>query len=96
MSNNNGGIYIGLPQFLYSYNFRLGFTALIIAGLIVLSTVSKMSTTTILVIGMLTILIILIMNSSIGVNYEGSLPSTTYPIPSHLGLDGVSSINQQF
>ncbi len=95
-NSTGGGLYIGLPQFLYSRNFRLGFTAFIISALIVLTTVTRMNMATVIVIVLLTILILLIMNSSVGVNYEGSLPSTTYPIPPHLGLDGVSLVNRQF
>lgn len=94
-NSTGGGFYIGLPQFLYSRNFKLGFTAFVIAVLIVLTTVTRMNITTVIVIALLTILILLIMNSSVGVNYEGSLPSTTYPIPPHLGLDGVSLVNSQ-
>ena len=93
---DNGGIYVGLPQFLYSRNFRLGFSAFIVALLIVLTTVTKFNMATMIVIILLTLIILLIVNSSVGVNYEGSLPSTTYPIPPHLGLDGVSLVNSQF
>jgi len=93
---NNDGIYIGLPRFLYSRNFRLGFSAFIIALLIVLTTVTKFNMATMIVIILLTLIILLIINSSVGVNYEASLPSSSYPRPPHLGLDGVSLVNRRF
>lgn len=39
-------------------------------------------------------LLFLLMTSTRGDNLAGSLPSTTYPNPPHLGLDGVSLANR--
>ena len=39
-------------------------------------------------------LIYLLSSSARGQNLEGSLPSTTYPIPPHLGLDGIGITNR--
>lgn len=39
-------------------------------------------------------LIFLLITSTKGDNLAGSLPSTTYPIPPHLGLDGISLENR--
>ena len=38
----------------------------------------------------LTILLFVIFRSAKGTGYYGSLPQATYPLPPHLGLDGVS------
>ncbi len=47
--------------------------------------------------GVITILvagiIYLLSSSARGQNLEGSLPSVTYPVPPHLGLDGVNLSN---
>lgn len=39
-------------------------------------------------------LIFILMTSTVGDNIEGSLPTTTYPNPPHLGLDGISVTNR--
>lgn len=95
MSNSDSGnLYISLPQFLYSENFRLGFISLLFSTILVLSIITKFRDITIFVILLLTFIIMLIVKSSVSDNYTGSLPSTTYPNPPHLGLDGVSNNNR--
>jgi hypothetical protein len=85
---------IYIPSFLYSNNFRTFILAVLISILIVFSVVNKFNASTFIIIITLTVLILIIMNSSIGMNLAGSLPSTTYPIPPHLGLDGISLVNR--
>jgi len=86
--------YVGLPHI--SESFKINFLSFLIATIIVLSVHTKFNIVTVLVIITLTVLISLIIHSSRGSNREGSLPSATYPIPPHLGLDGISLVNRSF
>lgn len=88
-------VQIGLPNFLFTPGFRTGLTAFVLSILIVLSVVTKFNISVIFIVLILMTLIMIIMNSSRSTNYEDSLPSTTYPIPPHLGLDGVSLVNRR-
>ena len=88
------GFYIDFHHNIFSRNFKIGLLALFIAIVLVFSVVTRLNITTVIVIITLAVLIMIIMNSSTGVNYPGSLPDTTYPIPPHLGLDGVSLVNR--
>jgi ethanolamine transporter EutH len=49
---------------------------------------------TIIVIGIITCVIFLVLTNSGGSNINNALSSTTYPVPPHLGLDGVSLQNR--
>lgn len=89
-------VQIGIPNFMLSTTFKYGLTAFVISILIIFSTVSHFNIVTAIVVAVLMTLILIIMNSSRSTNYEGSLPSTTYPIPPHLGLDGVSLVNKRY
>ncbi len=80
-------MYIGLPTF--STTTKYWIYSFLIAILVIFSIATRLRFTTFIVIIMFTILIFLLMNSSTGINYEGSLPNATYPPPPHLGLDGV-------
>ncbi len=93
MARNNDGFYISIPENIFSKNFKIGILAILIAIVLVFSVVTRFNVATVLVIITLTILIMIIMHSSRGPNYVGSLPDTTYPIPPHLGLDGISLAN---
>jgi len=84
-------IHIGLPSF--SQKWRHLFYALLIAIIIVLSVVKAFTATTAIVLIIFVLLIYLLITSSTGQDLAGSLPSTTYPIPPHLGLDGVDLVN---
>lgn len=85
-------IVIGLPDI--SMRTKHVLLALFIAIVIVFSVVTKFNIIVIIVIIIFTIIILIIMGSSTGIDYSGSLPSTTYPIPPHLGLDGISLENR--
>ena len=89
-------VQIGLPNFVLSNWFRTTMIALLVSVLVVFSVVSHFNVTTVFTIIVLMILILIVMNSSRSTNFEDSLPSATYPIPPHLGLDGVSLVNSQF
>lgn len=89
-------VYISLPEFLSSRNFRVNLLAFLIAVIIVFSVVSRFNVATVFVIITLFILMLIIIHSSRGINAEGSLPSATYPNPPHLGLDGISLENRSF
>ncbi len=54
----------------------------------------KISFTAVIMVILLSGLIFLLVTSTYGDNMAGSLPSTTYPVPPHLGLDGVSLQNR--
>lgn len=88
-------VQIGLPSFLFSPGFRTGLMVFIISILIVLSVMTRFNIGVVFIVLILMVLIITILNSSRSTNYEDSLPSTTYPIPPHLGLDGVSLVNRR-
>ena len=45
------------------------------------------------IISVIALLTYIISSSARGQNLESSLPSVTYPIPPHLGLDGNSLVN---
>lgn len=74
-------------------NWVVSIFAVIIAILIVLSTVSRMNMGTIATLIIAITLALIIVDNINGVDYYGSLPPTTYPPPPHLGLDGVSLSN---
>lgn len=88
----SNGFYISLPTI--SRNTKMNLLAFLIAIILVFSVVNKFNIATVIVVIVLAVLILIIMHSSRGINYEDSLPSTTYPIPPHLGLDGVSLVNR--
>lgn len=85
-------ITINLPDL--SMRWKHIFIALIIATVIVLSIVTKFRITTLIIILIFTFMIFILINTETGINYEDSLPSTTYPVPPHLGLDGVDLENR--
>lgn len=85
---------IPVPRFAITENTRNTLLALFIAVVVVFSVVSKFNVITVIVILILAGLILIIFNSSRGMNYDGSLPFATYPNPPHLGLDGVSVENR--
>ncbi len=85
--------YITLPTVFFSEKFKISLLAFLIALIIVFSVVNKFNIVTVIVIITLTTLLLIIMRSSRGQNLEGSLPNTIYPIPPHLGLDGISLVN---
>lgn len=64
--------------------------AFLIALVITLSVITRFRPAVLITILIFTVLVFLLLNSTTGVNYEGSLPEATYPPPPHLGLDGVS------
>jgi hypothetical protein len=84
--------YIGLPSL--SEKWKHFLLASLIAIIIVLSVVKTFQITTGIIIILFILIIYLLITSSTGQDLEGSLPSTTYPIPPHLGLDGVDLVNQ--
>lgn len=84
---------IPLPAFLFSRTTRNVLLALLFAIILVFSVVTRFNFITVLVILLLTFIILMLGHASNGNNFEGSLPSTSYPNPPHLGLDGVSLQN---
>lgn len=80
--------------FTISHNLKNIFIALLLAIFLILSIATKFTIITFILIIILTIIILIVFNSDRGSNYDGSLPSTTTPIPRHLGLDGISITNR--
>ena len=70
--------------FLFSFMFAL---------LTVFAITRKLNGISIAVTLIITGIVFLLASSATGQNLEGSLPSTTYPVPPHLGLGDVSLQN---
>ena len=65
-------------------------TSLVLSVVLVFMATGKFTILSGIVTVIITGLIYLLLSSARGQNLEGSLPSVGYPIPPHLGLDGVS------
>ena len=61
-----------------------------LAILMVMAVVRRISVVAILSIIMLSVIFYIMFSNMSGDNISGSLPYATYPLPPHLGLDGVS------
>jgi hypothetical protein len=70
----------------YIISFALGFA-------LVYTATEKLNRLSFFVSVLLGFLIYLLISSATGRNLEGSLPFSTYPVPPHLGLDGVDLVN---
>ena len=68
--------------------------ALVMAATLVFMANRNITITGVIVTLLLGALIFLLISSATGSNMEGSLPSTTYPIPPHLGLGAVTLENR--
>lgn len=68
--------------------------AFVMAAALVFMANRDITITGVIVTLLLGALIFLLLSSATGSNIEDSLPSTTYPIPPHLGLGGVSLENR--
>ena len=66
----------------------------ILAFIIVYWIAGKITIGTILTMGLLTVMIYIFLNNMTGSNRGGALPRATYPIPPHLGMDGISGVNR--
>lgn len=81
----------------YNLNFDISsywkhiFLSILIAIIVVFAVVTKFQITTLICILILSFIIFMLYTSDYGSNYAGSLPYATYPLPPHLGLDGVSN-----
>ena len=64
--------------------------SLIIAFLIIYPIIGIGSITSIFAFLILTIIFYILLNNMSQENKSDSLPSTAYPVPPHLGLDGIS------
>tara|TARA_B100000780_G_scaffold276552_1_gene245346 strand:- start:812 stop:1117 length:306 start_codon:yes stop_codon:yes gene_type:complete len=71
-------------------NIGYSILSLIISGLLLSGAISIYSMHGVLVLMVLSILVFIIITSISGDGVALSLPSTTYPLPSHLGHGGVS------
>jgi hypothetical protein len=67
--------------------------SVIFAVILVFIATREFNTASVIVTILIAGLIFLLMTSTNGDNLAGSLPTTTYPNPPHLGLDGVSLSN---
>ena len=63
------------------------------AVLLVFIATRKFTIQTFMVMVIIAIIFYILVSSSRGQNLEGSLPSVTYPIPPHLGHDGITLQN---
>ena len=71
----------------------IGFVSLLISALVIFFSIKKINFVSVLAFFILAILIYILL-TSLGSNVLSiSLPSTTYPVPPHLGLDAVSPDN---
>ena len=85
---------ISIPTINISPNFWTKVLAIILTILLVLSVVTKVNLGTFAALIVAVILALTIVENMTGINYEGSLPPTSWPNPPHLGLDGVSLENR--
>ena len=67
--------------------------AFIISSIIIYTTLKQFSMVSILALIILTFIFYLIFSQMKGDNNIGALPSSSYPPPPHLGLDGISLEN---
>ena len=74
--------------------FAMLIVPFVLAFAIVYFIANKVTLPGVLIMGLLAIMIYLFLNNMTGSNLAGSLPSATYPIPPHLGLDGISLVNR--
>jgi hypothetical protein len=63
--------------------------SIIFAVILVFLATGKINTIAIITMIIVTGLIFILMSNANSSNLAGSLPSTTYPLPPHLGLDGI-------
>ena len=83
-----------------SYTVRLAvwfFTTIlpfVLAFSIVYWVAGKVTIGSVLTMGLLTVMIYIFLNNMTGSNLAGALPRATYPLPPHLGLDGISGVNR--
>jgi len=66
----------------------------VLAFAIVYFVANKVTLPSVLIMGLLAMMIYIFFNNMTGSNLAGSLPAATYPIPPHLGLDGISLTNR--
>ena len=76
------------------FSIFVSFLPVLLAILLVYFVVDKFTPGNVVVTILLAILLYIFYNNMTGSNLAGSLPKATYPIPPHLGLDGVSLANQ--
>ena len=84
---------LSLPNDWFSPNFKRWALAFFLATLVILGVSRAFTIITFLSIVVLAILFYIIMINSDGINYS-SLPSTGFPNPPHLGLDGINIENR--
>lgn len=65
----------------------------ILAVILVFVATGEFNWTSMFVTILISGLLFLLMTATTGDNVAGSLPRTTYPVPPHLGLDGISLPN---
>ena len=70
------------------------FWSLLFAILLLFPAIKLFSFPGIITVIVTAIMIYIMISSVYGINKVGALPSTTYPGPPHLGLDGVSNENR--
>lgn len=66
----------------------------VLAFVIVYFIAGKVTIGSVLIMVLLSIMIYIFINNMTGSNMVGALPRSTYPVPPHLGLDGISSENR--
>lgn len=71
-------------------------SSIILASLIILSVLRRLSPVAIISIILLSIIFYIMFSNMGGDNIAGSLPYATYPIPPHIGLDGISLMNRSY
>ena len=80
----------------WTISFGLLFLPFVLAFIIVYFIANKVTLPGVLIMGLLAIMIFIFLTSMTGSNLAGSLPFATYPIPPHLGLDGINLQNRYF
>ena len=93
MTSSNGFIITGSPTSFINRNWTI-LLSLATTFVILLSTGAEFNKNGSILFVLLYTLIYIILSNLNGNNLAGSLPSTTYPIPPHLGHDGVSIENK--
>jgi len=83
---------VGGSSFGLSYYTKMILFSIIIAVIIVWLVMGNMGTNALVVTFLLTVIMYILLTSASGSNLAGSLPFATYPLPPHLGLDGVARV----
>lgn len=92
MCNTKSGFVVGLPNIFFDSWFKRAFWSLLVSFLVVIFAIRKFDIVFFMIWFMMAIILNVILYSvSASSGISGAVPVTNYPLPPHLGLDGVSN-----